>query len=1011
MNQFTEFLTSLGETFESFRDLSNSDPITQEHLSRCAVNLKHLLHNHEQVKLRLANTTWTVNDVTCEADYLESRTQVLRDLFEQLDLNELRFSEGADEQAISDILEISLLMNADAASLDSVAESLQSLACVDVSFKGKDTNRAPSLDELLDVVMESSSFDVLPELSSGGGSLLPFPDDPLTSAPLDISSLLSSSNDAPKNSGNAQVLDEISFLPLPKKSPQEAALKEGAITQRVGSSVDDYPLSFDTTFPNEDLEASEPTLREREPFEEQNLQDARDTFSSDPPEGVDQEGAHVPEEQALQDAKDTFSSNPPEEVEHVDVSASEEQNEKLEKGTAPHIAGLTSPQSLLSEPDLLVTSEEVNRGGAAFATVSFGEDIAAKLLANSVFSTDDASTTQTSPAESAPLEDALSESQPTMVEADESAAFDLAMNTELSPDKTLSSGDVGLVDSLEDSDEDDVPFDTPGVEKEETAPAKKSGDVFQTQDQELEDEDKPAVPVALQTLGGEVEVVASPEVSATKESATDTDGEQQPFVRASAAAVATGGGGSYSGALHELPGFLTSLFQTQHKVSGRIRNGEWRANQASTRPDVVRDATYVQQKILDALSLHSELSQQEQVIPAVMEHLLSLDVELLLLHLQALKEIGKESANWRRSLLLFLSEERLHQLQEHLYHRWLRTVEPEAADTFTVLLQETIDAMFRQEWDHRLVPLTHQIKKDQNKATEQTKARLLKVLQHVAQPQNLSRLFHRSRRKRDSSAFQLLVILNQESLVFGFQQMDSAKSALHRQGWVDALTSLCQQTSPDVLIPTLQAVLKDLGSFSLSTQQFVFFLSQQFIADDLEEYLCECLPYAKAENVREFLLQQAMVLDSRRLRKLLLHLLDHGVLAHTPQQEEWVLRYLQRVGRVEPVPFLLHRVFQTELEVGIRCNAVWMIASFSPDLSFPILQSVLCSEPPEGDAPGNWEAVRFLALFSLSRLPIQEVDVLLQQGKRSSSLLHQMASRQILREAIPADFKQLYDNP
>ncbi len=975
MNQLIEFITSLGQTFESFCDISNSDPISQEHLSRCAVNLKHLLHKHEQVSLRLSNGKWAVNNTACEADELANQTQVLRDLFERVGLEELRFSDGADEQAITEVLELFLLMKVDATPPDSVVQSFQSVACVDVAFKDKYTPRTPSLDELLDVVLESASFDVLPEFSTDSGSLLPFPSDSLASDPLDISSLLSPSIALPEVAVLETSEGDNLLSALPQSSDPKNPLKEVGITQRVGSSVEDYPLSFATTFPSEDLEASSHTLKEREPLGEQESQGAKDTFSSEPPEEIEN---LVSIEPAVQEG------NP-------------------EKGTAPQIAGLTSPQALLSQPELPTTSDDVCLGGSAFATISFGEDVAAKLLANSVLALEGSDK-----ATSTPPEEVLSERQPTMIEPDDWAPF--ALSNELSPDKTLTSQEVRWEGEMEGSNEDDVPFDTPGEQREE-AGAKNSGDVFQTQDQDLEDEEKPAFPVALQTLPGEEEVVRPLYSTAPHESLKDADGGLQPFERATAAVVATGGERSYSGALQELPGFLSSLFQTQHKVSGRIRNGEWRANQASTRPDVVRDATYVQRRILDVLSLHSDLIQQEQVIPVVMEHLLSLDVELLLLHLQALRELGAESANWRRSLLLFLSEERLHQLQEHLYHRWLRTVEPVTAEAFTVLLQETIDAMFRQEWDHRLVPITHQIKKDQGKATKQTKTRLTQVLEHVAQPQHLSRLFHRSRRKRDSSAFQLLVILNQESLVYGFQQMDEAKSTLQRQGWVDALTSLCQQTTPDVLIPTLQSVLDDLGSFSLSTQQFVFFLSQQFIADDLEDYLCECLPYAKAENVREFLLQQAMVLDSRRLRKLLLHLLDHGVLAHTPQQEEWVLRYLQRVGRLDPVPFLLHRVFQPELEVGIRCNAVWMIASFSPELSFPILQSVLCSEAPEGDFPGHWEAVRFLALFSLSRLPLQEVDVLLQQGKRSSSLLHQMASRQILREAIPKDFKQLYDNP
>lgn len=975
MHEHTDFLLSLCRVLESYRELSPSDPIAVEQKEQCASALLSILAKEEVLSLSLEEKDWFINETKCETEYLQSTTSQLFELFEKARIRDLKFLKDANEASIHEVLELLLSIPSSGSGADIVLSAMEQNPSVEViRAKGKHKS-APSVQDLLDVVLESASFDALPPLPSMNDPI--FSGTGASSANQDILSLLGGDTHT-----SQPAKQDVEAEPELKIQSPVSLDPDRTLPTQLTSAVVSSPLNND----EQDVEESH-SAHSLDPLP------ASEDMTLHSEESVEQAELSVVSTDSFSRDDDTFPSSASMDA----LPFVRPEKPKTPEGTAPQVLGVASLDSVVPETQEPESSSSPSQEDA-FATVAFGDDIAKELLANSIF------------AEQSDSQESIVEDISIEVDApDPSPNIEILAITPSSADNALPSEGMESI-SLSDgpAEPDATMAEVPTIRKQDKK-VEGIAAAFETHDHELE-EDKPSVSVSL-SVGSMTSFQNQKTLipSKPREESLDSLEDLQPFQSSgSSSSVSLDTGQIYTGNFEELHEFLAGLFTNQHKASGRIRNGEWRANQAATRPEVVQDASAVERSILDVLAMHSEVSQHEHVIPLVMGHLLALDVELLLLHLQALHEFGDESASWRRSLFMFLSEERHHQLQEHLYKRWLHTVEPGALETYTHLLQESVDCMFRQELVHRLIPLAIQLRKDRENLSDTVTNRIDKVLGHLAQPTYMSRLFRQVRKKKDGSAFQLLVALCRESLLYGLGQMEELSSPVARQAWVDVLVKLCQETTPQAMIPLLQEVLQELGAYSLSTQQLAFFLIQQFIPDDLEDYLCDCIPYAKSEDVREVLLQQAMVLDSRRIRKLLLHLLEHGVLAHTPQQEEWVLRYLQRVGRVEPLPFLQHRAFKVGIDVGIRCNAVWMIGSFPPEQAFPILQSLLCTEQPAGDDPAHWEAVRYLALFALSRLPLQEADAVLEQGKRSSSLLHQMASRQILRESLPSDFKDLY---
>lgn len=221
---------------------------------------------------------------------------------------------------------------------------------------------------------------------------------------------------------------------------------------------------------------------------------------------------------------------------------------------------------------------------------------------------------------------------------------------------------------------------------------------------------------------------------------------------------------------------------------------------------------------------------------------------------------------------------------------------------------------------------------------------------------------------------------------------------VHRQ--IDEWFALCKQLPPTHREQATMYLIRHLDDVPLWLQPAVFALLRLYAVEHLEIYLEHSLFQATSSEHRQVLLEQAMLLDTHRTRKWLKHILEAHSLVAYPEQEEMVVHYLARIRAMEPVSFLSERLFSPRLGLGIRCQAVWMLGAFHSPQVISLLHSVLATKSRSEEQEAEWSAIRFLALFTLRRFAIDDVTPILQQGQRSSSLLHQLTARSLLGENL-----------
>lgn len=345
------------------------------------------------------------------------------------------------------------------------------------------------------------------------------------------------------------------------------------------------------------------------------------------------------------------------------------------------------------------------------------------------------------------------------------------------------------------------------------------------------------------------------------------------------------------------------------------------------------------------------------------------------------------------------SEAQMLQRQESLLSQLQASKQPEEIAILIQLMKEWIDDMYRHSYEHRLVALVEFL-------VERTRADVLfheewcvLLRQYLASETSLARWFDRAR-QGDAVAYSFLVSLCRESVWYGVRECCEHPFPGLWQRQFDLLFSICRRAPVVCREEALAFLLSNLDTVEQALRPHVFALVGCFAVESLEAYVCRCLSLPISSDERRLLVEEAMRWDSPRLREFLYQALLANNWVDEPELEEQVIHYLQRVGMMEPISFLAERVFRRELHLGVRCQAVWMLGGLRSPESLSCLHTVLAAKPLEEEKYGVWPAIRFMALFSLSRFALEDVAGIFQQGKGSSSLLHQLASRYLLGETL-----------
>ncbi|TNE52439.1 MAG: hypothetical protein EP343_00230 [Deltaproteobacteria bacterium] len=456
--------------------------------------------------------------------------------------------------------------------------------------------------------------------------------------------------------------------------------------------------------------------------------------------------------------------------------------------------------------------------------------------------------------------------------------------------------------------------------------------------------------------------------------------------------------------------YVQQLLSAQLEQSQRIQGGERVDMDALHGRQALQETMWIHEQLRNYLSQFPATLQHQSLLPIVAVELLRLDPVLLLEHFVALQSHVTMLGALMRNMFERGEEDALWQLLQYVLIQAERVSDPQIFQVHTKIVQGYVEASYQRGWEHRLVLLLQSLSKRPNQPTSpQLQGWYHSILTTVGLPKNLAFLFQQARQGSDVTAHQLLGLLFPLSLWHGIRELEALRHPFARTRHIDVLQRLGQRVPAPIVHSTLANALDQISSLSLGTQQCLLALVRWYHPGLLEEFLVKRLPYVKSSQIRQVLLEQAIALNTPFVKQLLLHLLRGFVLARDPQQEEAVLLVLHK-ERLLDGPQLLHqRAFQTSMDVGVRCNAVWMLGAFPSNTTFSMLQTLLCDPKPPNESPVVWEALRFQALFTLQRFPLTATERLLQQGKRSQSFLHQMGARVLLRETLPADFRSLFE--
>lgn len=456
--------------------------------------------------------------------------------------------------------------------------------------------------------------------------------------------------------------------------------------------------------------------------------------------------------------------------------------------------------------------------------------------------------------------------------------------------------------------------------------------------------------------------------------------------------------------------YVQQLLSSQYAQGVRIQAGEREATESVKSRVGLQETLWIHEQLRTYLAQFSDTVQHQTLLPTVAEQMLRLDPILLMEHFEALQSHPTFQEAILQAMFEQGDEDRLWALVQHLLRYVESLVSPEQFRLSSQLVHTYVEAAYQRNWEHKLILLLQNLGRGPHRPTSPVlQSWYHSILSTVGLPKYLTALFASARQDNDVASSQLLGLLFPLSLWHGIRELDSLKHPLLRTRHIDVLHRLGKPIPVPLLHTTLSQALDKISSLSLGSQQCLLALVRWYHPGLLEEFLVQRLPYVKDSGLRQVLLEQAIALNTTFTKQLLLHLLRGLALARDPQQEEMILLVLHHERVLDGTQLLHQRIFQSSLDIGIRCNAVWMLGALPCATTFKMAQALLCDPMPPNENPVEWEALRFQTLFTLQRFPYSVTESLLQQGKLSSSLLHQMGSRVLLRDALPNDFRSLYE--
>lgn len=455
--------------------------------------------------------------------------------------------------------------------------------------------------------------------------------------------------------------------------------------------------------------------------------------------------------------------------------------------------------------------------------------------------------------------------------------------------------------------------------------------------------------------------------------------------------------------------FISTTFSHLRNLSLRIMNGEFQDLSVLYSPQYMQKCEAVAHEVTQNMIRFGELGYKEGLYGIASNELQQLEPALIVQHLVALVWIGKDAAQWRRELYIRLSDEILTAIHKSLIEQLKSNPEESLQQAFVQIVKESIDCIYRQDREEILISLGLLLAASSQDQSVREEEWGESIHRHIASPQYLKKLFGKARLKKSTIAERILAQFSPLSILYGIDELSTLNSPGLCQHQRILITRLCQQIPSAKRQSIVGEILSTIDSIPIGPpKEFAYSLLQIHAPKFLEIHLVKRLPFTRSPQSRRLLLQQALAINTENIRAFLWKLLQNHMLASTPNLEEWILHYLSTTHDIDAVLFLQQRILEAELDLGIRTNAVWMLGSFSHPEIIPFLEHILTQPAPDYEAEEDWEAIQFMTLMALSRLPQKLSAPMYEKEKESLSVIHQVCSRMMLGEDIPFDYTGLY---
>lgn len=424
---------------------------------------------------------------------------------------------------------------------------------------------------------------------------------------------------------------------------------------------------------------------------------------------------------------------------------------------------------------------------------------------------------------------------------------------------------------------------------------------------------------------------------------------------------------------------------------------------------VHREIMAVHQEMIQLLPLLQDNKHRERLYRLAGQPLLALHPSLINQHLLHLGQPNHPLASWHRDLLFQCNSHQIQLLQHELLRQFEHITDETQLPVLLTLMQELINYLYLRNFEENLILFLERLHKTQAIYRADLQPQWEKhILQQIADPAHLARLFERARQPGTELTQQLLTQLIAFSLPYGIRQLPSLRLTPRHEEQIALLLLLAFHAPSEVREQSLQKILLQLDTLpDLETQEFCFSLCHYFAPKLLESYVYQRIASIHDPRLRQRLLQQAVACDTPKMQDLLQQLVKQDFFAHDVFQEEWLLLYLHRSRVIDAVSFLQQRIFDPTKPLAIRHSSIWMLGAMPNKKTLALLESIIASPLQDPTMPDTDPMFVWQAIHTLGRFAFPEARARLESLRQRASILEYAQVRQLLHDPLPPTLASL----